>query len=307
MPGTARVGSRGAQDAPLQETAADATAAIAELQERPRSYRALYEHWERSQWAVSSLDLSTDAASYAALGEQERRGVLWVFAHRFHAEFNVAALLGPLFTAAPSYEMKLLLAGQLADEYRHLEVVLRIYAEVLGVSGGVDAARAVADENIDPVASMFYAELEREVLRVQVDPSESTFLRAVLAYHLIAEGVIGVGANNLVGGQYDRHNFPGLADGQRRVALDEARHVGIGVTYARERLAVDPAAREVVRAVVDGWRAITLRALGMARQSLEGRLNDGYGVDAMAFYMEAAPLRRPAPLDRLRGVESRRM
>ena len=37
------------------------------LGERPRPFRALYEHWERNQWSVLDLDLETDAESFAAL------------------------------------------------------------------------------------------------------------------------------------------------------------------------------------------------------------------------------------------------
>ena len=56
-------------------------------------------------------------------------------------------------------------------------------------------------------------------------------------------------AQNLVGDQYARYgSFPGLAAGQRRVARDEARHIGIGVSYVRQRLAED---REHAIAVID--------------------------------------------------------
>ena len=50
-------------------------------------------------------------------------------AHRFHAEFNVAALLAPFLLAAPDYELQLLLATQVADEHRHIESVLRVYSD----------------------------------------------------------------------------------------------------------------------------------------------------------------------------------
>jgi hypothetical protein len=66
-------------------------AQIQELAEGPRPFRALYEHWERHQWSPFAIDFSTDAASFAALDEPTRDGLVMVFAHRFHAEFNVAA------------------------------------------------------------------------------------------------------------------------------------------------------------------------------------------------------------------------
>src|SRR5215211_1075653 len=118
---------------------------IQELAEGPRPFRALYEHWERHQWSPFAIDFSTDGASFAALDEPTRDGLVLVFAHRFHAEFNVAALLAPFLLAAPDYEVQLLLATQVADEHRHIEAVLRIYEEVFGVQGGIEAVKQLAD------------------------------------------------------------------------------------------------------------------------------------------------------------------
>ena len=100
--------------------------------ERGGPFRALYEHWETNQWSPLELDLSKDATSFAALDAEARRGFLWIFAHRFHAEFHVARLLAPFLEHAPSWEMQLLIATQIADEHRHLQSVLRIYDEVFG-------------------------------------------------------------------------------------------------------------------------------------------------------------------------------
>jgi hypothetical protein len=86
------------------------------LEQRATPSRALYEHWERHQWSSLALDLETDATSFRALGEGERDGLVWMFANRFHAEFNVARLLAPFLLAAPNYELQLLLATQVADE-----------------------------------------------------------------------------------------------------------------------------------------------------------------------------------------------
>ena len=112
------------------------------LEERARPYRALYEHWERTQWAATEIDFTTDAASFAALDDVQQRGMVWIFAHRFHAEFNVATLLAPFIAAAPNYDMQLMLSTQIADEHRHLQCVLRVYEEVFGV-------RAVCNHSIN--------------------------------------------------------------------------------------------------------------------------------------------------------------
>jgi ribonucleotide reductase beta subunit family protein with ferritin-like domain len=260
------------------------------LEERASPFRALYEHWETTQWAVHQLDLTTDAETFAALSEAEQRGMIWIFAHRFHAEFSVATLLAPFLAAAPDYEMQLMLATQTADEYRHLQCVLRIYDEVFGVTGGIEAVRALADENIDPVAAMLYDALDRSILVLHENRSLEAFVKAVFAYHLIGEGVVARTAQNLAVGQYEKLGFPGLAAGQRFVARDEARHIGIGVSFVRRCMA-DDRERTVAALVgsVEEFVSLAERGLELGK-GLEDVLRDGYGVDSKAFYAEAMRL-----------------
>jgi ribonucleotide reductase beta subunit family protein with ferritin-like domain len=258
------------------------------LEEQARPFRALYDHWERTQWSANAIDFRTDAASYAALDAQAQQGLIWIFAHRFHAEFSVATLLAPFILAAPSYEMQLVLATQISDEYRHMQCVLRIYEEIFGVRGGIHAVRRIADEHTDPVASLFYEKFEGVVSELHHDKSEETFLRAILAYHLIAEGVVARTAQNLAGDQYAAlGNFPGLTQGQKMVARDEARHIGIGVSYARHRLIEAPeSSRDVIGAGLEEYGAVAAQGLEMVGEDLDGVVQRGYGVDADAFYGE---------------------
>jgi ribonucleotide reductase beta subunit family protein with ferritin-like domain len=261
------------------------------LEQRPHAYLALYAHWERTQWSTLALNLDTDKASFEALARQEQQGLLWIFAHRFHAEFDVARLLAPFLLAAPEYELQLLLATQVADEHRHLQAVLRIYKEVFGVEGGINAVRALADRNLDPVADTLYGRLEHYVGRLSANSDEDEFLAAVVVYHLIAEGVIARTAQNLAANQYERLAFPGLAEGQRLVARDEARHIGIGVTYTRQRLERDPTqARQVIGAAIDDFAQLATTLLATANQNMATLVRSGYGVDPAAFHAEAMRL-----------------
>jgi ribonucleotide reductase beta subunit family protein with ferritin-like domain len=167
--------------------------------------------------------------SFATLDEQTRTRLLWVFAHRFHAEFNVAALLAPFLLAAPDYDVQLLLATQVADEHRHIESLLRVYSNVFGVEGGFDAVKALANTQLDPVAASLYEALDGMVRALETSRDEDTFLRAVVAYHLLAEGSIGRANQTFVATQFDRvGSFPGLHDAQRLAVRDEVRHIGIG-------------------------------------------------------------------------------
>ena len=271
----------------METEIASLAAADAALEERPQPWRALYEHWDRNQWGVASLDFSADVASFARLRADEQRAMIWLFAHRFHAEFNIAGLLAPFLDAAPTYDVALLLATQVADEYRHLQCVLRIYEEVFGVAGGIEAVRRVADANRDPVAFGFYDALERKVVALREDRSEAAFLKAVVAYHVVAEGAIGRAAQKLTARQYEKRGFPGLADGQRQVTRDEARHVGIGVTYARGRMDADPeATRATITEVLDEFGELAARSLEVAAAELDDALVTGYGAGAQEFHDE---------------------
>ena len=262
-----------------------------ELEERANAYEALYAHWERTQWSALALDLSVDRASFAALDREDQEGMIWIFAHRFHAEFNVARLLAPFLLAAPSYELQLLLATQIADEHRHLQAVLRIYEEVFGVEGGIEAVREMADRHMDPVAEALYARLEHYVGRLSANSVEDEFLAAVIGYHLIAEGVIARTAQNLAAGQFERLAFPGLGRGQQLVARDEARHIGIGVSYTRRRLEQDPEhSRLVIGAVIDDFVELAGRLLATANDGMGALVAAGYGVEPEGFYTEAMRL-----------------
>lgn len=265
---------------------------VADLEERGRPFRALYEHWERHQWSSLAVDLTTDRASFAGLDRTDRQGLVWLFAHRFHAEFNVARLLAPFLQAAPDYETQLVLATQVADEHRHLQLVLRIYEEVFGVTGGFEAVRALADENLDPVAETLYAELDERMRRLDRDRDEDAFLTAVVAYHLLAEGVVARTAQNLAAGQYVRFgDFPGLLAGQRLVARDEARHIGIGVSYARQRMTRDRARAEaVIGEAIDDFARVSVQLLETADHGMTDLVRAGYGVDPADFYAEGMRL-----------------
>lgn len=264
-----------------------------DLEQSATRYAVLYEHWERHQWSAVALDLSTDAASFQRLAQAERDGLLWIFANRFHAEFNVARLLAPFLLAAPDYGMQLLLATQVADEHRHLQMVLRIYEEVFDVRGGIDAVHELADRNLDPVSkTLLYDKLERWVLPVNERRDQDTFLQAVVVYHLLGEGVIARAGQNLAAGQYERFGgFPGLVEGQRLVARDEARHIGIGVSYLRGRMDSDPArTRSLIKAVIDDLVAVAAELLETANAGIADLVVSGYGVTPEGFYAEVTRL-----------------
>jgi len=266
----------------------------------PRPFRALYEHWERHQWSPFAIDFSVDAESFAALDETRRAGLVWAFAHRFQAEFNVAVLLAPFLLAAPDYDVRLLLATQVADEHRHIESVLRVYGEVFGVEGGIEAVKALADAQLDPVASSLYEALDGVVRALEQSRDEDAFLRAVVAYHLLAEGSIGRANQTFVAARFDSVGcFPGLREAQRLAVRDEVRHIGIGVAYARRRLARDgEPVRALIGELVGGFHALGESLLENTSPDLANAFLETYGAEPATLWAE---VRRQLQL-RLRSI-----
>ena len=263
-----------------------------DLEERARPFRALYEHWERNQWSPLEIDYARDAAAFAALDEEAQQGMIWIFAHRFHAEFKVATVLAPFLLRAPDYDLQVVLSTQIADEFRHMTSVLRVYDEVFGISD-LESVKAIADANVDPISATLHQRFERRVLPLETSTDEDAFLQAVVSYHLIAEGVIARTAQNLAAGQYAKYgSFPGLAQGQRLVARDEARHIGIGVSYCRRRMAEDRGhAMEVIGEVVEEFAELADSLLETALSGgMDSQVLAGYGVEAEGFYGEAMRL-----------------
>jgi hypothetical protein len=117
---------------------------------------------------------------------------------------------------------------------------------------------------------------------------EDTFLRAVVAYHLLAEGSIGRANQTFVATQFDRvGSFPGLREAQRLAVRDEVRHIGIGVSYARRRLVRDgEPARVLIAELVDGFHALGDDLLDHTSPKLAGDFAEAYGAEPSTLWAE---------------------
>ena len=163
-----------------------------------------------------------------------------------------------------------------------------MYSDVFGVEGGIEAVKALADAHLDPVAAALYAALGDVVRALEASRDEDSFLRAVVAYHLLAEGSIGRANQNFVAAQFDRvGSFPGLREAQRLAVRDEVRHIGIGVSYARRRLARDGAsARAVIEEIVEAFHTLGHSLLEHAAPDLVDRFVGAYGADPVTLWAE---------------------
>ena len=263
-----------------------------ELEEQAVPFRALYEHWERTRWSLDALHYEIDRASFAGLHEHARERMRWLFVHRFDGEATVARLMTPFVSAAPDFDVQLLMSTQLVDELRHVKAIVRIYEDVFGVDGGLPAVQALADAGRDPLTERLYAMLEAWIDALAADPTPDAYLRAVVAYHLIGEGVVARVSTTLSTPVFEGlGHFPGILAGQRLVSRDESRHIGIGVTYVRREMARDPARTlRLVDEVVQHSVARFVEILGMATDGLGDAVSDHYGATPHEYFIEASRL-----------------
>lgn len=165
---------------------------------------------------------------------------------------------------------------------------MRVYTEVFGITGGFGAVKALADAHLDPVAAACYAALDGVVDALDRNRDEDSFLRAVVAYHLLAEGSIGRANQTFVAAQFERvGSFPGLREAQRLAVRDEVRHIGIGVSYARQRLGRDrPHARAVIEEIVEGFQLLGHSLLDTTDTDLGDQFVNAYGADPATLWAE---------------------
>jgi ribonucleoside-diphosphate reductase beta chain len=217
------------------------------------SLRDLYQRWERQNWSAYDLDFAQDAEDWRGLGDDITQRLLWVMSMFFHGEECVTSTLAPWVEAAPTQDMQLFLATQLADEARHTVFFDRFYEQVVGAGSDIKARLAWSHPHVNDAFDAFFRDLLPRVAgEVGASRGEAaTFARGIAFYHLVTEGLLAVpGQRYLL--DYCRSNaiLPAFRAGFTAVARDESRHVGAGVRIIRELSTADPACVDAVQQMI---------------------------------------------------------
>jgi ribonucleoside-diphosphate reductase beta chain len=189
-----------------------------------------YEHFlgiaARIEWNADAIDLGTDAENWARLDPEASERVVAFLAAFELAEERVAADLEPFIAAATNPGMAACFRTQACDEERHARFFARYAREVLGSTG--------LAERIDPAfAELFQLRLHEAAGALAV--GRLSLADAVALYHLVLEGVVFSAGQSALLAQLDEiGTLPGLAEGLRRVLLDERWHIGLGVRALRD-------------------------------------------------------------------------
>jgi len=209
------------------------------------TYQALYELWERQQWATQELDFTQDRIDWhERFDDEERFQRMYGLSAFFIGEQRVAAELGPMMRAAPEEPMRLFLCTQIADEARHVAFFDRFYSEV-GVleSTELEGRLAETSAHLNPEFGVLFDELlRRRVDRLAVEPEDvETLVEAVTIYHMVIEGMLALTGQHFIMDYNERMGtLPGFVRGFTLVARDEHRHVAFGTRFLRDMARRDP-------------------------------------------------------------------
>src|SRR6266700_636603 len=210
---------------------------------------SLYRRWERQQWAVSDLDVSTDVQHWQNLPINVRQVMQHTMTLFFIGEQAVTDTLAPLLHAAAEEDERIFLATQIADEARHTVFFQRFFEEVLGVGGGLHSALgALNPRATEGFRKIFDHQLIDAMDLVRREPrNERAWVEGVVTYHLIIEGYLAItGQRSLLRTLRNVGMMPGFVAGFTAGARDESRHIGFGVLALRRRIANEPEMASVV-------------------------------------------------------------
>jgi ribonucleoside-diphosphate reductase beta chain len=208
------------------------------MQERP-SPMDLYDRWEKQQWAVADLDFTLDKEhwnnlkAFPGIGDQLQQ--TWTLF--FIGEQAVTDTLGPILHAAPTEADRIFLSTQVVDEARHTVFFMRFFDEVLGISGGLEAAlNAVRPDQVAGFQKIFETHLAGAVDAVRQNPSDyATWLQGITIYHFVVEGMLALTGQKFILRTIRQFGImPGFYSGFTAVTRDESRHVNYGVGALRD-------------------------------------------------------------------------
>ncbi len=214
-------------------------------------YRQLYQLWERQHWLTQEVDFSQDREDWHGFPEEERYQRMYGLSSFFIGEQKVTEELGPMMRAAPTQDMQVFLATQIADEARHVRFFDRFYSEVGVLESDSLAARLnETEKHLNPAFNVLFDEmLGSRVRTLAEDPTNMTALvEAVTLYHMVIEGMLALtGQHYIIDFNEREGTLPGFVRGFNFVARDEHRHVAFGARFLRDAVAEDPRYREAIQ------------------------------------------------------------
>lgn len=208
--------------------------------------RALYDQWEKQQWAIAHVNVSRDSSQWETIRPFARQELLSSLNELEVGEVFVSRTLSTLVGYAPSDGDRLFLSTQVADEARHAQFFQDYLHEAVGLDETISEAGSQEGESA-------YSRLFEPTLRASLDSvaarggDVTCWHTAVVEYHLVTEGILAAAALHLTRQIARRFSLRALEEGLGNVIRDESRHFTYGL--AATRRAVDGSLRKHITEV----------------------------------------------------------
>ncbi|CAN5581733.1 R2-like ligand-binding oxidase [soil metagenome] len=220
-------------------------------------YDALYNLWERQQWATQDIDFSRDKVDWhERIPEEERYQRLYGLSSFFIGEQKVADELGPIMRAAPTETQRIFLGTQIADEARHVRFFDRFFSEVAVIEETSELKQRLdaLEQYLSPAfGELFDGLLKPRVDRLAAEPEDGEALvEAVALYHMVIEGMLALTGQHFII-DYNEQNgtLPGFVEGFSNVARDEHRHIAFGVRFLVDAVREKDSNRELIQRMLE--------------------------------------------------------
>jgi ribonucleoside-diphosphate reductase beta chain len=220
-------------------------------------YGALYDLWERQQWATQDLDFSQDRVDWhERIPPEEQFQRMYGLSSFFIGEQKVADELGPIMRAAPTEEQRIFLSTQIADEARHVRFFDRFFSEVGVLEGADELAQRLAtlDEHLNDAFRVLFDDLlKARVDRLAAEPEDrDALVEAIALYHMVIEGMLALTGQHFIIDYNERlGTLPGFVEGFSNVARDEHRHIAFGVRFLTDCVSEDERYRGVIQRMLE--------------------------------------------------------
>jgi hypothetical protein len=203
----------------------------------------LYRLWEEGNWSATALDISQDIVDWQEkFTEHQRKVVLWNSSMFLDGEESVTVTLAPFMNAVTSYEDRIFLATQIADEARHHVFFDRYLREVCGIGKNMTNTLDIVRPDLTCGYKKVFNELDRVADRLRLDPHNKPLLaQGVTLYHLVVEGMLAHTGQHYLRNYVERNAiFPSYRQGIGLLTRDESRHIAFGIRLLRELVTSDP-------------------------------------------------------------------
>jgi ribonucleoside-diphosphate reductase beta chain len=203
---------------------------------------ALYQLWERQNWASHEIDLERDRRDWESLSEEDRESMLWGLSAFFVGEERVTNQFSGLVLAAEDKHEEAFLLTQHVDEARHAQHFNRLYEEVFRYDGEFEDRLEQARRDLTGhYFKLFDGHLVDDHRALLDDPTSiEAKVDFVTLYHMVIEGTLALTGQYFQTDNLERLGImPGHLEAFNRISRDEHRHVAYGTWFLQQK-AKDP-------------------------------------------------------------------